>query len=205
MAQNGAEILAVPAPKNPPPVTWRWIMFLAALSQMLVPVVADQTTSNLLAEGATNKAAITPAGYAFTIWGLMCVLCALTAGAVLRFGLGARWEQPVLIDGAIVFVGFSIWLTIAAEQWLWVSVGVFAIMVVALIDILRLLVLRRAELTCPRWVARLATVTFGLYLGWSSVAVFANVAAALVDQGWSATGSTWQITVLAAAVAAARR
>ena len=48
----------------------------------------------------------------------MCVLCALTAGAVLRFGLGARWEQPVLVDGAIVFVGFGIWLTIAAQQWL---------------------------------------------------------------------------------------
>jgi hypothetical protein len=92
MAQNGAEILAVPAPKNPPPVTWRWIMFLAALSQLLAPVVADQTTSNFLAEGATNKAAITPAGDAFTIWGLLCVLCALTAGAVLRFGLGVTYD-----------------------------------------------------------------------------------------------------------------
>ena len=82
----------MPAPKNPPPVTWRWIMFLAALSQLLAPVVADQTTSNFLAEGATNKAAITPAGYAFTIWGLLCVLCALTAGAVLRFGLGVTYD-----------------------------------------------------------------------------------------------------------------
>jgi len=113
MAQNGAEILAVPAPKNPPPVTWRWIMFLAALSQLLAPVVADQTTSNFLAEGATNKAAITPAGDAFTIWGLLCVLCALTAGAVLRFGLGVTYDAVrdrlwVASSGTDEVVGYEV-------------------------------------------------------------------------------------------------
>ena len=99
----------------------------------------------------------------------------------------------------MAFVGFSVWLLVAAQDWLWVSVAVFAVMVSALLHIMRLLVRRRHDLTCPSWVALLATVTFGLYLGWSSIAVFANIAAALINSGVSASTVGWQFVVLAAA------
>ncbi len=125
--------------------------------------------------------------------------CAVTAGAVVRYGLGAWWETSLLIDASVVFVGFSMWLVVAAQDWLWVSVVVFMVMVSSLIHIVRLLVLRRHDLTCPSWVAVLATVTFGLYLGWSSVAVFANVAAALISSGVSASTVWWQFVALVAA------
>ena len=68
---------------------------------------------------------------------------------------------------------------------------------------MRLLVRRRHDLTCPSWVALLATVTFGLYLGWSSIAVFANIAAALINSGVSASAVGWQFAVLAAAAVSA--
>ncbi|WP_232004869.1 hypothetical protein [Mycobacterium sp. ACS1612] len=51
-------------------------------------------------------------------------------------------------------------------------------------------------MTCPRWLVVLATATFGLYLGWSSIAVFANVAAALISSGISASAAGWQFMVL---------
>lgn len=179
--------------------TWRWIAAVLALSQLAAPVVVDAVAGNFLQSGATNEALITPAGYAFGIWGLITLLSAATALAILRWGLGSWWETGVLVDASIVFVGFSLWLVVAAQDWLWVSVAVFAVMVAALLHIMRLLVRRRHDLTCPRWLAVLATVTFGLYLGWSSVAVFANVAAALIYGGVSASAPAWQLAVLVAA------
>lgn len=179
--------------------TWRWIAAVLALSQLAAPFVADAIAGNFLESGATNEALITPAGYAFSLWGLITALSAATAIAVLRYGLGAWWEMSLLIDASVVFVGFSMWLVVAAQDWLWISVVVFAVMVSALIHIMRLLVRRRHDMTCPRWLVVLATVTFGLYLGWSSIAVFANVAAALINSGVSASSPGWQFVVLVAA------
>ncbi|MGV1088369.1 MAG: hypothetical protein ACOYBX_10330 [Mycobacterium sp.] len=158
---------------------------------------------DFLSTGATNDAVITPAGYAFAIWGLITLLCYATCAAVLRLGLGAVWESRLLAEASVVFVGFSAWLVIAAHNWLWTTVVVFVVMVMALTDIVRLLVVRRADLTAPIWLCRLATLTFGLYLGWSSIAVFINVAAALVKGGWPATESAWQAVVLVVAMLAA--
>ena len=187
--------------KSPRVVTWRWIAAALALTQLAAPFVANAVAGNFLQSGATNEALITPSGYAFSLWGLITLLSAVTALAVLRFGLGSWWETSVLADASIVFVGFSVWLIVAGQDWLWVSVVVFAVMVAGLIHIMRLLVRRRHDMTCPTWLAVLATVTFGLYLGWSSVAVFANVAAALIDAGVSATTVWWQFVVLVAAAA----
>ncbi|AEV71559.1 hypothetical protein MycrhN_0930 [Mycolicibacterium rhodesiae NBB3] len=190
--------------RNGPSVkTWRWIAAALALTQLAAPLIASTLAGDFLKSGATNQALITPAGYAFSLWGLITVLSAGTALAVLRYGLGSWWEASVLIDASVVFVGFSVWLLVAAQDWLWVSVAVFAVMVSALIHIMRLLVRRRHDMTCPSWVAVLATITFGLYLGWSSIAVFANVAAALIASGVSASAPGWQFAVLVAAVAAA--
>ncbi|AGB21273.1 hypothetical protein Mycsm_00842 [Mycobacterium sp. JS623] len=169
---------------------------MLALSQLPAPFVAEALAGNFLETGATNEALITPAGYAFGLWGLITALSAATAVAVLRYGLGAWWETSLLIDASVVFVGFSVWLVVAAQDWLWVSVVVFAVMVSALIHIMRLLVRRSHDMTCPRWLAVLATVTFGVYLGWSSIAVFANVAAALINSGLSASAPWWQFAVL---------
>lgn len=183
--------------------TWRWVATLLAFSQLAAPPIITRVFGDFLSSGATNEALITPSGYAFSIWGLITLLCAITCVAVLRVGLGAPWETRALVGASVSFVGFSTWLVVAAQDWLWLSVVVFAIMAAALIDVMRLLVRHADDLTCPAWLRHLATLTFGLYLGWSSVAWFVNVAAALLDSGWSATGTGWQATVLVAATAAA--
>ena len=91
-----------------------------------------------------------PAGYAFSIWGLITLLCAVTCVAVVRLGLGAPWESRLLVDASVVFVGFSAWLLVAAQDWTWLSVAVFAVMVAALVDAMRLLVRHADDLTAPR-------------------------------------------------------
>ncbi|MGV0872022.1 hypothetical protein [Mycolicibacterium sp. XJ879] len=167
--------------------TWRWIAAVLALCQLAAPLISRAAAGS----DAANQALIT----------LITLLSAATMLAVLRYGLGSWWETAVLVDASVVFVGFSLWLLVAAQGWLWVSVVVFAVMVAALVHIMRLLVRRRHDLTCQRWLAVLATATFGLYLGWSSIAVFANVTAALIDSGAPATVVWWQLVVLVAAAA----
>ncbi|TFV61560.1 hypothetical protein E4P42_01310 [Mycobacterium sp. PS03-16] len=192
------------ARSSAPSVTvWRWVAAVLAVSQLAAPAVSRALAGDFLSSGATNQALVTPAGYAFSLWGLITLLSAVTAVCVVRYGLGSSWETDVLVDAGVVFVGFSVWLVVAAQDWLWVSVGVFVVMAGALLHIMWLLVRRAAELTCPRWLRVLATVSFGLYLGWSSIAVFANVAAALIYTGWSASSVMWQFVVLAAAAVAA--
>jgi hypothetical protein len=61
---------------------------------------------------------ITPAGYAFIVWSVITARCVVSTVAVLRIGLVFYWETAVLAQASIVFVGFSVWLPVAA--------GVFA-------------------------------------------------------------------------------
>ncbi len=182
---------------------WRWVALLLALSQLVTPSLISRVYGNFLSTGATNDPVITPAGYAFSIWAVITLLCAITCAAVVRVGLGAPWERRMLVDASVVFVGFTSWLLIAAQDWTWLSVGVLAVMFGALIDAMRLLVRHADDLTAPAWLRRLVTATFGLYLGWSSVAIFANIAVALVGSGLSPTGIGWQAVILVAAAVTA--
>lgn len=182
---------------------WRWISTLLAVTQLATPPVITRVFGDFLSSGATNRALITPSGYAFSIWGLITLLTVATGVAILRHGLGSTWETRVLVELTVVYTGFSTWLVVAAQDWLWLSVAVFAVMVVALVDVVRLVVRQGGDLTCPRSLRWLATVTFGLYLGWSSVAVFVNVAAAAIRAGAPADAVGWQAAVLVAATVTA--
>jgi len=181
----------------------QWAALLLALSQLVTPPIIMRAYGEFLSTGATNDAVITPARYAFSIWGLITLLCAVTCVAVVRLGLSAPWESRLLVDVSVVFVGFTGWLLVAAQNWTWLSVAVLAVMVAALVDAMRLLIRRADDLTAPTWLRTLTTATFGLYLGWSSVAIFINVAAALVDGGFSPSETIWQAIVLVAAAVAA--
>lgn len=182
---------------------WRWVALALALSQLVTPSIISRVYGNFLSTGATGDPVITPAGYAFSIWAVITLLCAITCAAVVRVGLGALWERRMLVDASVVFVGFTSWLLIAAQDWTWLSVGVLAVMFGALIDAMRLLIRHADDLTAPAWLRHLTTATFGLYLGWSSVAIFANLAEALVESGFAPTGTGWQAIILVAAALAA--
>jgi hypothetical protein len=103
----------------------------------------------------------------------------------------------------VVFAGFSIWLALAGLGWTWATVMVFASMLVGLVRALTLALVRRAEVA--RWGRTgrvLLWATLGTYTGWTSVAVWANLAAALAQSGAPLTGAPavlWQLGVLAGA------
>ncbi|MBB3036642.1 hypothetical protein [Hoyosella altamirensis] len=91
------------------------------------------------------------------------------------------------------------WLTVVLMGQVLLSVFVVA----ALFAVLVALVVRLADL-CPRTRAEQLLVdgTFGLYLGWVCLTVFANIAVWLSSMGVSAGATAWSVIVLAAAGAA---
>lgn len=61
---------AAAARSNAPSVSaWRWVAAVLAVSQLVASPVSRALNGEFLKSGATNQALITPAGYAFSLWG----------------------------------------------------------------------------------------------------------------------------------------
>lgn len=140
---------------------------------------------------------LAPAGPAFSIWSVIYVaLLVFTVWHTLPRNATSSLARAVGWWATLSMLLNAMWLaTVQAEQ-LWLSV----VVIVALVLVLgQLLVLGQGlDDGAGPWVV---AVTFGLYLGWSSVATCANVAAVLVDSGVDpgrTTGEVVAVLVLAA-------
>ncbi|MFN8196052.1 MAG: tryptophan-rich sensory protein [Nocardioidaceae bacterium] len=137
-----------------------------------------ESSGGALAADATRLA---PAGPAFSIWSVIYLgLAAYTVHQWLP-GQAARPRQRATgWLAAASMVLNAVWLLVTQQDWIWASVVVIALLVVTL----GVLVRRLTELAADGPRDRLVMDgTFGLYLGWVTVATCANVTAALVDSG----------------------
>ncbi len=130
---------------------------------------------------AADATLVAPAGPAFAIWTPVYLgLLGYTVWQWLPEQATDRRHRAVGWLAAASMLLNALWLLVVQAGWLWVSVPVIA----ALARTLGLLV-ARLEANPSYGVAEsvLTDGTFGLYLGWVSVATVANVTAALVDSG----------------------
>ncbi|WP_226832481.1 tryptophan-rich sensory protein [Brachybacterium sp. FME24] len=152
-----------------------------------------EAAGGLLAADATH---LSPAGSAFSIW------------SVIYVGLGAytlwQWWDPRDERGIARHAIASLllnaaWILVIQAGWVWLSVLVIAALLAVLADLFR-----RTTARPPRGpVGRLVVDgTFGLYLGWVSVAACANIAAALAGSGFRGFGIPAVIAVAVLAVVA---
>lgn len=148
---------------------------------------------------------VVPAGYAFSIWGLIFVLC--IAYAVWQL-LPSQRSNPLLRRvgwlTAAAFAGSMAWeFAFPAGMY-----GVSVVLIVTTLVVLALSVARIAGWRQPlsgaeRW---LVWMTCGVYLGWITVATVANVSQALTAAGvveLGLGGETWGMVMLIAAAAIA--
>lgn len=124
---------------------------------------------------------IAPAGPAFSIWTPIYV--GLLAYTVWQLGPRNTARDRTRATGwlaAASMVLNATWLLVTQQDWIWASV----VVIVVLWGVLFVLVSRLGRHPARGWVERLVVdVTFGLYLGWVTVATAANVAAALLASG----------------------
>lgn len=149
----------------------------------------------------------TPAGYAFSIWGLIYLGL---LGFVLFTGRSLftnKQADPILFKIRWLFVltclANSLWVVTWLNDYLGLSV---IIMIALLAGLLRIVLITRME-----WDYRplsrylFVLLPFALYAGWISVALIANAAAWLTKinwDGWGISAVAWTLIMIAIAVLA---
>jgi hypothetical protein len=144
---------------------YKIIFFILAVSQ----IVSTFFTS--FSGGSNfNELLITPAGYTFTIWGVITVFSSIYA--LLHLFSARTFSRPVYLWLSSVYVCFTLWLMAAEREMLLATVLIFLWMCFALLKAFpRLLEEGFANVTDKIFLQG----GVGMYLGWSSVAVLANI------------------------------
>lgn len=184
----------------------RWLVLLGAIFMLLGTLygfgligtpVADSIQGSL----AANATLVAPATPAFQIWSVIYLgLFAYTVWQLLPASKDSQRADAVAVPAAFTMMLNGAWLIVVQAGWIWASVAVIAVLALLLGRVVQILG------SFPRG-GRVETVladgSFGLYLGWVSIATVANVAAALVSSGVPAVGMQAQFWTVATLTLAA--
>jgi hypothetical protein len=148
----------------------------------------------------------TPAGYAFSIWGLIYI--GLIAFAIHQSkGLFSAKPTPEVVSKigwsfVISCIANSLWVIAWLYNYTGTSVVIMCVLLVSLLGIVRATRMELDLITFKQ--IALESWPFAIYVGWISVALIANVAAYLTKIGWDGFGLSdvaWTIIMIGAAVA----
>ena len=148
----------------------------------------------------------TPAGYAFSIWGviyfgLLCFIIFLS-GSFYKDDRGRATVKQVGFWFIISCIVNIFWILAWLNHFIGVSV---VIMLLLLISLIMIIFRIRMELDdAPLSTIAFVWWPFSFYSGWISIALIANTAAWLTALGWDAFGIsevTWTIIMIAVALA----
>ena len=135
---------------------------------------------------------VQPAGYAFSIWGLIYLWLIVGAG----FGAWKRWSDPdwaeMRLPLALSLAVGAVWLPVAVRSPIWATVLIWVMLLTALWALWR----------APRKDAWAAAWPVGLYAGWLSAA--SCVALGLMLAGYGFTGqllAAWLMVSIAIVLA----
>jgi benzodiazapine receptor len=174
-----------------------------------VTVIVNALASSLALNGRTTAEVsdlyftlVTPAGYVFSIWGVIYVL--LLIFAVFQ-ALPSQREKPFLQQISVLFILSSVfnvsWLFLWHYDQIVLSVALMFALLATLIAIYMRLGIGKTSATLKE--KAFVHLPFSVYLGWITVASIANVASALVSIQWNGFGlanDTWAVLVIAVAL-----
>lgn len=184
--------------------TTRQILVILSIAlTLVVNVLANALPINGLNTGQISDSFdvyFVPAGYVFSIWGLIYI--GLVAFAVFQ-ALPSQRENPRLRAAGpwIILSGLanSAWIFLWHYQQFPLTLLVMLVLLASLIiTYLRLGASRTNVSTLETWMAR---VPFSIYLGWITVATVANATSVLDYLNWNGFGlseEAWMVIILAA-------
>lgn len=183
---------------------WRWLAAAAILGNIGLNYYANAFPFNGQTMGevsAKYPTLLTPAGYAFSIWGL--IFLSLTVYAVWQLLPAQRHvslPDAVARPLTLANVATAAWVVLFAFEQILPSVATMLIILGALIVVYGKTRHRVLAHSAPRWTS----VPFGLFLGWISVAAAINITIGLRQLGWQpAENLTVVLTLLLLAVVVA--
>ena len=176
---------------------------LTILATLVINVLANALPINGLNTGQISdrfKVYFVPAGYVFSIWGV--IYLGLIAFAIFQ-ALPSQRENPRLrATGWWISLGGlanSVWIFLwHYEQFPLTLIAMLVLLATLIVTYLRLGIGRTAVPTAETWAVRLP---FSIYLGWITVATVANVTSLLDYLKWDGFGiapEIWMGIVLAA-------
>jgi hypothetical protein len=175
-------------------------LFMLTANGLAVALPLNGQTSGAISD--SFKVIFVPAGYVFSIWGLIYLLL---IGFTIYQALPAQRENPLLQK-----VGFLVALSnMLNGVWIffwhynlfvWTMVIMLGLLATLIAIFLRLDIGKREFTTAEKWFV---SIPFSVYLGWITVATIANATALLKYLGWSGWGidaQVWTIILLGAGV-----
>jgi len=182
--------------------TKRVIMILSLAVVLVVNILANALPINGLTTGEVSDSfpiLFVPAGYVFSIWGL--IYLALIAFAIYIFTpKGMANEKIDSIAGW--FVAANIFNAVWIFLWHYLQFTLTLIPIFGLLISLMAIYLRLeiGKLKRPFLTNLLVATPFSIYLGWATVAVVANVSQVLYNSGWRGgplSQPVWTVIMLA--------
>lgn len=178
-----------------------WILLLLAVVQVAMTTV--QFLGDRSPGGRGVDLLVSPAPYAFGIWGVIYLLCVVHGVVVVRHGTGVEDGLALVVPLAALYVGSAVWSIAFTVGNSWLTFAVLVAMVAAALRAFVVATRLPVRAGVPPWAVALERFTVGLYAGWVTIAVFVNLASAIGDQGLAgATSVGWQFAVLAGALVA---
>lgn len=181
---------------------FKWMNILAFALTVLVNGLAGSTTilgGKLTAEiSDANPTLITPAGYVFSIWGVIYILLGIfVIYQALPSQKGKDYQEKI----GWLFVLSSLlniaWLFLWQFEYLSLSVVLMFLLLATLIAIYLRLNIGKSIVSLREKLA--VHVPFSVYLGWIIIASIANVATTLVSLNWDGFGisqETWALLIV---------
>ncbi len=163
---------------------WRWLTALAIFGNIALNYYsntqpfAGQTMGEVSAKYPTL---LTPAGYAFSIWGLIFLgLVVYAVWQLLPVARNLSLPDALAKPLTLASVATAAWVVLFAYEQIIPSVGVMLLILGSLIVVYGRARRRIFMDAAPAWVG----VPFSLYLGWISVASAINITIGLREMGW---------------------
>ena len=184
----------------------KWINILFFVLTVIVNSLAGNTTilgGKLTAEiSDANPTLITPAGYVFSIWGIIYILLgAFVVFQALPSQQGKGFQKSVGWLFVLSSIANIVWLFLWQFEYLGFSVVVIFLLLATLILIYLRLNIGKSAVSLREKLA--VHVPFSIYLGWITIASIANVSVFLVSENWDGFGigaETWATLIIVVAL-----
>ncbi len=184
----------------------RWSNIVAFVLTVIVNSLAGSTkliggvTTAVISDA--NPTLITPAGYVFSIWGIIYFLLGVfVVFQALPSQKGKEYTKKIgwlFVLSSIINI---VWLFLWQYNFLSLSVVLMFLLLISLILIYTRLGIGKTQAKLSEKLA--ISLPFSIYLGWITIASIANVSVTLVSVGWDGFGigaETWTTLIVVVAL-----